>query len=122
MVGLKYAYGPLGVDNNGTPVYIIPVERKSRVTKIMLYNTDTDDHTIEIGSVDITTTGPDPTSFNLVIPPIKVPAGTNVTLTEDQIPALSIKSTTTSPKAWFVRTGEAISSGNVIVALEFEEN
>ena len=122
MTGVRYAYGPTEIDDTGTYIYIIPVERKSRVTKIMIYNPDSADHTLLIGSVNVTSSGPDPTTFSQVLPDIKVLSGDNVVLTEDEIPILKINSTSTSPKAWYVKTGEAITASKVKIAIEFEEN
>ena len=122
MTGIRVGSPVLSVSGT-TPVtaVVIPVLRKARLTKVVIYNADTIDHVVYVvyGKIDLSTM-----SFNeegSAYPGIVVRAGQNVILDEKDIPALYVESTKDEVRAFAVKLGEAVSSNNVQVQIEIEE-
>lgn len=99
-----------------TPVELwkVTIDREARITKIMINNPDTADHTVYLGSYDGTT-------FTQLLPGIKVLAGQTITLSEDEIPAEKISSTSTTQLSWAGKLDSAITSSDVEINIEVEE-
>lgn len=99
-----------------TPVELwkVTIDRSARITKIMINNPDTADHTVYLGSYDGST-------FTQLLPGIKVLAGQTVTLSEDDIPAEKIYSTSTSQLSWAGKLEASVTSNNVEINIEVEE-
>ena len=93
----------------------VTVGRKARIVKIMIYNADTADHTVEFGEWDGST-------FTAKLPPIPVLAGKMVVLEEADIPREYVASQNTENlRSWAARLEAGISSKNVKVQIEVEE-
>ena len=104
------------IDDTGATLLTVPPLRKAVIRKIMIYNADSADHTIVIGSI----TNGDPSTFTQLLPAIKVGAGSSLVLSEQEVPGAETGSTETSIASIYARTGEAISANKVQLVLEIE--
>ena len=109
------------IDVNGTdPVELyrcLPPYVKFVMTKIMIYNQDTADHEVTIGSYD--TTGASWGSDKYII---KVAAGEMITLSKDDIPEDFVMTTDPSSAimAWAAKLEGAITANAVKIKVELE--
>ena len=103
-----------------TPVTLVTCsieKRKYVIKKIYIYNPDTADHVVTIGSYD--TTG---TSWDADKLPVPVAAGEKVILKEDEIPTDFVMTTdsSTAVMAWAAKLEAAVTANNVQVKIETE--
>lgn len=115
-MGIRHA-SPV-VDVSGTsPVDLwkVTVNRKAKLTKVVIYNADTADHKVELGEYD-------GTMFVAKLPPIPVLAGQLVVLEESDLPSAYVASSDTQNlKRWAARLEAGVTSSNVKVQIEVEE-
>ncbi len=104
------------IDDTGAALLTVPPERKAVIRKIMIYNADSADHTVLIGSI----TNGDASTFKQLLPAIKAVAGSTVVLSEGDLPAAEAASTSTSLASIYAKTGEAITANKVQVVVEIE--
>ena len=92
-------------------------KRKYILKKVYIYNADSADHVVTIGSYD--TTGASWGADKLVVP---VPAGEKVILTEDEIPTDFVMTTDSSSAlmAWAAKLDADVTANNVKVKIETE--
>lgn len=107
--GLKSLSGTSAVE-----LWKVTINRRARITKVIIYNADSADHVVYLGKYDGTTS-------TQLLPGIKVATGANVILTEDQIPAEYIYSTSDTQLSWAAWLDAAVTSTNVEIIIEVEE-
>ena len=92
-------------------------KRKYVLKKIYIYNPDTADHVVTIGSYDALGTSWDADKL-----PVPVAAGEKVILTEDEIPTdfVMTKDSSTALMAWAAKLEGAVTANNVQVKIETE--
>lgn len=98
-------------------LWLVPTNKRVRITKIFIYNADSADHVVTImrqNLIDSTT--------KQLLPGIKVAAGSTKILTEDEIPAETVSSSPTIPYAVVAKLDAAVSANNVQIQVEFEES
>lgn len=92
-------------------------KRKYILKKVYIYNADSADHVVTIGSYD--STGASWGADKLVVP---VAAGEKVILTEDEIPTDFVMTTDSSSAlmAWAAKLDASVTANNVKVKIETE--
>lgn len=103
-----------------TPVELVKVKplTRVRVKKVMVYNSDTAAHRVQIGFSTIKTDGTiDTTTFTQILPDIAVAAGETKVL---DVPPAAVSSTKTALRAVTARI-EAAAGAPVQVIIEYEE-
>jgi hypothetical protein len=100
-----------------TQLWVVPTNRKARITKIMIYNADTADHVVTLYKVNVA----DPTDSAQILPSIPVPTGQLKTLTEDEIPDEWVSSTSNTVYMIAAAIDAAVTANNVQIIIEVEE-
>ena len=118
MAGVRHSSGLKELSGTtAVALWKVTVGRGARLVKIVIYNPDTADHTVEIGELDV--------NGNWVaakLPKIPVLSGQMVVLEEKDIPNEKVYSKDTSNiKQWGARLEAAVSANNVQIEVEVEE-
>ena len=97
-----------------TELWKVTIDRSARLTKVIIYNADSADHIVYLGSYDGTTA-------TQLLPGIVVSAGSNVTLKEEELPAVSVYSDSDTQRSWAAWLDAAVTANNVEINIEVEE-
>ena len=107
--GLKTLSG-----TDATELWKVTIDRSARLTKVVIYNPDSADHVVYLGSYDGTTA-------TQLMPGIRVLSGETVVLTEDDLPATIIYSDSDTQRSWAGWLDAAVTANNVEITIEVDE-
>jgi len=107
--GLKTLSG-----TDATELWKVTINRSARLTKVIIYNPDSADHVVYLGSYDGATA-------TQLLPGIKVLSGQTVTLAEDELPNIRVYSDSSTQYSWAGWLDAAVTANNVEISIEVDE-